>query len=224
MTAPDITSQLIGRERRPLALIDDFAPNPGQLRKAAMASVFGPAANHYPGIRAPLPPNYFPTQMSIIATVLRDHFGEARTACLIDASFSMVTTPVDTLSVAQRLPHADAFDPNRIALVHYLSLEDDGGTAFYRHRSTGFETINAARAPIYFGQVDAELRRALPPPGYIDDDTSLFERIEQVEARYNRALIYRSMNLHSGAIAPGAALSPDPAVGRLTVTAFFELQ
>ncbi|WP_260583889.1 DUF6445 family protein [Sphingopyxis sp. PET50] len=43
------------------------------------------------------------------------------------------------------------------------------------------------------------------------------------EARYNRALLYPSALLHSGAIGADAPLSPDPRVGRLTVTAFLSI-
>ena len=66
-----------------------------------------------------------------------------------------------------------------------------------------------------------ELRKGgAPEPAYIRDSTTLFERTTVVEPRYNRALIYRSALLHSGAIGPDAVLSADPAAGRLTVTAF----
>lgn len=58
------------------------------------------------------------------------------------------------------------------------------------------------------------------PANYIAGDTPYFERIALGQARYNRALLYPSFLLHSGAIAPDAVLSPDPALGRLTVTAF----
>ena len=69
-----------------------------------------------------------------------------------------------------------------------------------------------------------DLRSAAgPPPGYIAGDTALFEMTALAPARYNRALVYRSRLLHSGAIAPDAALSPDPATGRLTVTAFLSV-
>ena len=119
------------------------------------------------------------------------------------------------------MPHIDTVQPDRIALVHYLSLDDIAGTAFFRHRSTGFEMISEARCALYNARLDAELSAAgEPPTGYINGDTMLFERIAHVEARYNRAVIYRSALLHSGAIRPDMPLDPDPLTGRLTVTAF----
>lgn len=221
MIRPDISARLAGHERQPLAIIDGFAADPDMLRAAAAARRFTPAGAHYPGIRAPLPPEYFQAQHAILATVLRDVFDHRESMRVLDASFSIVTTPPPALSVQQRLPHVDAVEPGRIALVHYLSPEGGDGTAFYRHRATGFETIDEARAPAYFDRLAAELRDTGPPPtAYIAADTPLFERSALVEARYNRAVLYRSAMLHSGAIGPGAVLSPDPATGRLTITAF----
>ncbi len=219
MTGPGITARRIGHEQQAIAIIDGFAPDPQALRTAAQASRFGPASRHYPGLRAPLPPDYLPAVRPIIATVLREVFGLGR-ADLLDASFSIVTTPPEALSMQQRLPHVDAVAAGRIALVHYLAPEGGDGTAFFRHRATGFETIDEARAPAYFDRLNAELHSYSPAPAYIADSTPLFERTALVEARYNRALLYRSALLHSGAIAPGALLTGDPAKGRLTVTAF----
>lgn len=222
MSRPDISARLIGRERQPLVVIDHFAPDPDSLRAAAIASRFEPARRHYPGIRAALPDGYLAAQRAILAAVLSEVFGHHGRVRVLDASFSIVTAAPEALSTEQRLPHVDAVEPGRIALVHYLSPDDGDGTAFFRHRATGFETVDEARAPAYFDRLGVELRENPPGPAYIAGDTPLFERTALVEARCNRAVIYRSALLHSGAIGPGAALSPDPATGRLTVTAFLE--
>ena len=214
----------VGHEREPLATIDAFAQDPDTLRAAALDAPFAPAGQHYPGIRAPLPPGYLAAQLPLIAQLVTRHFGRCRRIHVVDASFSIVTRRPDELHVGQRLPHVDAYGRERIALVHYLSPRNADGTAFFRHRSTGFETIDATRAPGYFGRLDDELREAGEPIGYIATDTPLFERTALAEARYNRALLYRSYMLHSGAISPEAALPPDPASGRLTVTGFFAVE
>ncbi len=210
----------IGAEAQPLCILDDFAPDPEALREYAAAARFEAGRNHYPGVRAELPGDYLATRLPLIAETAARAFGGSGPVEVIDASFSIVCTSADALSVPQRLPHVDAFTPNRIALVHFLSADHDG-TAFFRHRSTGFETVTDERRDLYFRQLETELRYAGPPaPGYIAGDTPLFECIRAAEARFNRALLYRSSNLHSGAISPGAALPADPQGGRLTVTAF----
>ncbi|MEI5689062.1 DUF6445 family protein [Sphingomonas kyungheensis] len=86
------------------------------------------------------------------------------------------------------------------------------GTAFYKHRRTGFEWLDAARAPIYSGQRDAELRHhGRPPAGYLFGSARVFEQIAHIEAHYNRALLYRSASLHSEAIGPDVPNRRNPA-------------
>lgn len=217
------TLHRIGREQQPVVVIDDFAADPDALRDAAMATAFEPAPHHYPGIRADLPGDYLARQLPVMRAALEGMAGKAQLET-IDASFSIVTTPRAALSIAQRLPHCDAHDAGQIALVHYVSPGDRDGTGFFRHRSTGFESVDARRAAIYADQVDAELRHRGPPPAdYWTGDGALFERIFAVEPRYNRAIVYPSFILHSGLIGADASLSPDPATGRLTVTGFFSI-
>ncbi|MBJ7501976.1 MAG: hypothetical protein JHC57_19645 [Sphingopyxis sp.] len=214
----------IGTEAQPLAILDDFAPDPDALRRHAAASDFAPALHHYPGVRASLPVDYLETQLPVIAAVAAEVFGRTGPVTVVDASLSIVSTRADALTVAQRLPHIDAFTADRIALVHYLSPQGGDGTAFYRHRATGFEIVDEARRDLFFRHLDTEIRHGgPPPPGYIFGDTPLFERVHAAPARYNRALLYRSWNLHSGAISPTNPLSADPVEGRLTVTAFLSI-
>lgn len=221
MTLPEIVARRIGTEQQPIAVIDDFSPDPDVLRDFARLAPFESAREHYPGIRAALPGDYLADRQPLITTVLRGVFGCTTSARMLDASFSIVTRAPHELSLEQRLPHVDAVAPGRIAMVHYLSRGSTDGTAFFRHRATGFETIDVARAAIYYPHLDAELRNgAIPDPSYVADSTDLFERIHLVEARYNRAVLYRSAALHSGAIRDATALSADPATGRLTITAF----
>lgn len=219
-----IAVEAIGAEAQPIAIIDDFAPDPDALRRFAAAASFIPALNHYPGVRAALPAGYLAEQLPVIAAVAAESFGRTGPITVIDASFSIVSAPAGALTIPQRLPHVDAFTPDRIALVHYLSPDDSDGTAFFRHRATGFETIDEARRDLFFRHLDTEMRYGgPPPPGYVLGDTPLFECIRAETARYNRALLYRSANLHSGVISADAKLLADPAAGRLTVTAFLSI-
>ena len=221
MSRPALSAVRIGQEREPVIVLDDFAADAGSLRRAAREAGFGPAGEHYPGVRADLPPDYLDRQMPLIARALGRHLGKIHRLRVVDARFAMVTTPPDQLSLQQRLPHVDAHGGERIAMVHYLS-DHPHGTAFYRHRATGWETIGAERAPRYNAILTDELGRGdAPPAGYLTGDTALFERIHLAEPRMNRALLYRSHCLHSGDIPPAAELSADPEVGRLTVTGFF---
>jgi Family of unknown function (DUF6445) len=222
VTTPQVSARRIGNERQPVVTIDHFAPDPHSLRDFAIASQFEPAEHNYPGIRASLPKSYFADIGPALLPVLAEVFGCHQRLRILDASFSIVTDAPGALTVEQRIPHVDAYEPGRIALVHYLSLTDRDGTAFYQHRATGYETIDVARAPAYYETLANEFATAPPPAAYIIGDTAQFRCVARLEAAFNRALIYRSGILHSGAISPDAVLSSDPALGRLTVTAFFD--
>lgn len=224
MIRPDIRARRIGQEGHPIAVIDGFAADPDALRTQALARPFEPATDHYPGVRAAVPGEYIPTQAALIAHVLKAVFGATTPARVLDITYSIVTTPAPDLSLVQRLPHVDAMSPDRIALVHYLTPGATEGTAFFRHRATGFETIDPSRGPHYMTRLDAELRSGKhSPDSYIWGDTELFECMHTVEGRFNRAVIYRSNMLHSGAITAQTPLSADPAIGRLTITGFLAL-
>jgi len=219
---PNVTLHHIGHEQEPVVIIDDLVPDPAGSRAAAMIADFDAAGMHYPGIRAAVPPGYLAILRPILGKVFRDVFGVTEAVSILDIRFAIVTTPPDQLTLEQRLPHVDALEPGRLALVHFLGSAEEDGTAFYRHRSTGFETIDADRSTAYFAALNADLgRHGRPPPGYLNGDTALFERIAQFPGRPNRGLVYRGRLLHCGDIAAGRALPADPETGRLTVTGFF---
>ncbi len=117
----------------------------------------------------------------------------------------------------QSVPHFDGFDRTHIASVHYLCTEEFGGTSFYRHRSTGYETMDAQRIVEYAPRLKAEVMglntRSFT---YIRGDTALFERTASVEAKFNRAIYYRSNVLHSGDIPANISMPAQPRKGRLT--------
>ena len=210
----------LGREREPVAVIDDFAPDPMALRMAAAATPFEPAGQHYPGVRAPLPSSYLTSIRPLLSELFRDLFGVRERVSVIDMGFAIVTAAPHALTVEQRLPHVDAIDEGRLALVHYLG---EGADALDRDGAgTGFETIDAVRSAAYFAALNADLAREGPPPAaYLNDGNAMFDRIGGFAGRFNRALIYRGRLLHSGDIDAQTPLSSDPARGRLTITGFF---
>jgi hypothetical protein len=221
VSGPSVVARRVGREGEPIAIIDHFAPDPDALRRFAAERRYAPAGRHYPGIKAALPADYMRTQGPLIGKILREVFGVTGKVSILEADFSIVTAVPTHLSIEQRLPHVDALEPGRLALVHYLVPGGTDGTAFYRHRATGYETVDTTRSAAYLARLEHDLAGDAVPDSYITGDTALFEQIASVPGVYNRALLYRSRMLHSGAIRPDAALSDDPSTGRLTVTGFF---
>ena len=222
MIQPTVTVYQIGSEREPVAVIENFAPDPGAIRDDAATRVFGTGDNHYPGVKSPAPTCYLERQWAVLGPVFSEVFGIMGKVGVLDVSYALVTTEPATLGLEQRLPHVDALAPGRLALIHYLVPGGCDGTAFYRHRKTGFETVDHARSAAYYKSLNDDLRTQGPPPlAYLAENTPLFERIRRFDGQYNRALVYRSRVLHSGSIAADRKLSADPLTGRLTITGFF---
>ena len=224
MIQPEVRARRIGREGAPIAVIDGFSPDPEALRALSLERRFVPASDHYPGVRAAVRADYMTAHGGVLSAVLKEVFGATGPARVLDVAYGIVSTPPADLSLVQRLPHVDSMSPDRIALVHYLTPRRSEGTVFFRHRATGFESIDPARGEAYLAALDAEARAGrVPDEGYVSTDTDLFERIHAVEGVFNRVVVYRSNMLHSGAITADTPLSPDPARGRLTITGFLSL-
>jgi hypothetical protein len=137
------------------------------------------------------------------------------------ALWSVAATPPGQLSLAQRIPHIDGVTEGMIAIVHYLARDDFGGTSFYRHRSTGFETVDESRHRRYLDALKRDFAtHNEPPAAYIEGDTPLFERTAGYDAIFNRAIIYRSSLLHCADLPNGTVLPADPRTGRLTIASF----
>lgn len=218
-----LSLERIGREREPVLLVEGAMNRPEALVEYAanevrFEPVWGPSGG-YPGIRAPAPLDYVETMVRALDRGIRRAFGLERVKLArAECSFSLVTLPPERLAPLQRIPHVDTADPLQFALLHYLCEARHGGTAFYRHRATGFETLTPERQKAYEAARAAELDGS--PPAYIDGDSPHYERTAAFDAAFDRILVYRSRTFHSGCIAAGQPLSPEPRQGRLTANIF----
>jgi len=216
-------TDLIGAERSPVLVIDNFAAEPAALvDHAAALAPFPPARDtFYPGLRAPAPMPFVQAVHAYMEPALRAVFDLAGHEVLSGGwDFSLATWPPSTLRLRQRMPHIDSTHPGNLALLLYLSPVDQGGTGFYRHRSTGYETVSEARFDRYEAALKAEVARLGEPQGYICGDTPIFERIADYDAVFNRLLVYRSRNLHAASLAAGFPGNSNPRIGRLTLNLF----
>jgi hypothetical protein len=194
----------IGFERHPVMVIDGFMPEPEGLVAYAESGDSFCASPHdyYPGVRKPTPPQYAADLCATYAKLLREAFalGGTEPHALLSA-LSITTTLPGKLRPIQRLPHFDTSDPRQLAVVHYLCEPRHGGTSFYRHRKSGYETISQDRLRGYAELLKQQvMTEYTPPPGYMDGDNPLFERIASFDAQFNRALVYPGRLLHSGDI------------------------
>jgi hypothetical protein len=211
-----------GAEAQPVVVIDHFA-DAERFRDDAAFLSFAPMGPHYPGLRAVVAPAMLRDLLARLAPVVAEVFGGGDLE-VVDAFYSIVTTPPAALTPIQRLPHFDEVSPTRLALLHYLSPDESSGTAFYRHRSTGFESIDAVRLASYRAALDEDLRKyGIPDPRYIAGDTPVFEQVASYSGRFNRAILYRSNTLHCAQLPDDMTFDADPGTGRLTVNTFLNV-
>lgn len=214
----------LGREGAPLLVIDNFVAEPDRLVKKAVTAPFASGGRFYPGIRCKAPPSYEHFLTTRLQPLLAEHFGLAsRTLRLPMCHFSLVTTPAAQLEPMQRIPHVDSLSRDGFATVHYLFKANLGGTAFYRHRATGYESLDEVRGPEYFRVLESESAGPdRPETKYIDGDTAIFEQIASVAGVFNRMLVYRRNSLHSGSIDPAFQPDANPLTGRLSINSFID--
>ena len=218
MTA--LTVHRVGTERTPVLVVDRPGEADAALRAAALGAAYGEIGSpHFPGVRAEAPRAYAEQLARGLGPTLAQAMGWGDAQLTVEASYySIVTTPPENLTLFQRVPHTDGLDEARVAVMHYLS-DGDGGTAFFRHRATGYERVTRERHAAYDRQLRADLDAHGEPRGYRSGSDAVFEEIFRVEAKPGRLAVYTGSLLHSGVV-PEGPLSADPAAGRLTVNTF----
>lgn len=221
LAEPKVSVRRMGREGEPLVIIDGFSGSVAALLEQGRAAVYQAAGASYPGIRSWADPSYLDRRRTLMMQIMQQVFGFVRGVRLDASTFSLVTLAEHQLAPLQRIPHYDHAGGEVVAVMHYLMGPDSGGTAFYRHRRTGFETITPNREDAYNAALaQDELAYGMPPARYFHGDSDWFEKIDEVEAQPDRLVLYRGRQLHSGVIPDPASLSPDPRQGRLTINMF----
>lgn len=219
----EVTLHRFGHEREPVVQIDGFSGDVGGLLDAGRYADYASAGAFYPGLRAPANPAYLDRRRDIVAEVMRRVFGFRERMQVEAASYSLVTLREDALSPLQCVPHFDDTGPGVVAVMHYLLGPESGGTAFYRHRRTGFEAITPDRKARYDAGFTQDEREFGPPlRRYYYGDSDRYELIGEIAAAPDRLILYRGRLLHSGVIPDSSALSEHPAAGRLTINMFLQ--
>ncbi len=221
-----IEQRSIGAEGAPLLVVDQAVSDPDRLVRKAARGHFTPQGALFPGLRIRAPLSYEVFLEGLIRPLLAEHFGlppQGRFAFPM-CHYSLVTLPPEKLVFLQRVPHVDSVQQNGLATVHYLFRGDWGGTAFYRHRATGFEVVDEARREAYQQTLQDESRREdATDGGYINGDSALFERLDSVDGVYNRLVVYRRNSLHSGNIDSARVPPADVQAGRLSINSFIDV-
>jgi Family of unknown function (DUF6445) len=218
---PNVHIRNLGHEGEPLVVIDQFSGISDQLLQAGYTARYQHAGASYPGIRSWADPSYLDKRRDLMMQIMQHVFGFSKGVRLDASTYSLVTLDENTLSPLQRIPHYDHSSGEVIAIMHYLQGPETGGTAFYRHRRTGYEAITPERENQYnAGLAEDERTHGMPPKRYCYGDSAWFEMIDEVEAQPDRLIVYRGRQLHSGVIPDPASLSAEPQKGRLTINMF----
>lgn len=178
--------------------------------------------NLYPGMRAAVPGSFSAALRLWLTPLLRQNgvLANDRTLVRDDSFFSVVTTRPESLLPLQRIPHFDSTDPALLAAVIYLCDERFSGTAFYRHRRTGYERITDDTLANYRLALNSDMRmHGAPKKEYMNGDTALFEMIFSSESRFNSAIVYPGSVLHAARIDRQFSPPKNKNDWRLTLTA-----
>lgn len=217
----DAQTNYFSAEKHVLASVPNLLSDPNSVIEEAVLQKFAKITPQYPGVRAELSESAATALVSALSPMLSDVFDSPSGTWSILAWYSLVTSPPAKLLPIQRLPHVDGTDSNQIAMMLYLHTTDHGGTAFFRHKSTGLEALSENSFPRYRDALQKEVAQiGMPPARYVTDGAPLFEITHRVPGNFNEAVFYRGNILHSGVIDNDAPLSPDPTKGRLTINAF----
>ena len=230
MINENVTMQSLsfGNEKNKVIYCNDFLVNPLGLVDFASGAVFSHYAaasqrKGYPGVRTPMPADVADEFKQTISDIIKAEFNipaEAKVTALQNA-MCLMTVPEQELGPLQRIPHFDASNPRFFATLLYFCGEEHGGTGFYRHNSTGYESITPERCDPYLDVSYEELNRKNPERRYFSESDDFFTKIGFVPAQFNRLVIYPGCLLHSANILSEISLSADPKTGRLTANNFF---
>jgi len=212
----------IGVEKNPVYIVDDFYPDIDELLASADCGerFLNRPEDYYPGIKKPLVSQQYRQLLESYQSTLSEVFKlfDEPDFMVERCDYAISNTPPEKLLPIQSIPHFDTADKRQIAAVHYLCGPQHGGTSFYRHRATRFESVCPDSVNKYQGILGRQATTdGLPSPGYITGDTALFSRIRQIKAKFNRIIFYRSSVLHSGDITPAKVQASNIYESRLTI-------
>ena len=218
----------VGKEQTPVFILDNFLENLDDPLLADLeALTFDQAPTYYPGIRAKLPDQYILMVAQSLVPLLHKIYSIPvdYQVEFFDSYYSLVTKAPDELSIEQQVPHFDGTEEFRFALLHYLSPNAHGGTAFYRHNKTNSERIYETNVATFLGTVSDHFGQNTELRGeYIADTNSQFTKIGEIPFAQNRMAIYPGNLLHSGVIDPATDIDASPITGRLTANIFLNFR
>ena len=205
-----------------VTVADNVLLHPHRLAEIGLGHQFvEDKGNLSPGVRARVPAEFSRHFHAWLDRTLHGT-GVLEENCYIkdDASFfSIVSKSRANLLPLQRIPHYDSTDPRVFAAVIYLFERANSGTSFYRHRTTGYESIGVDNQDNYKIALNHNMKNHGPPAReYTNGSNDLFERTHSVDSVFNRIVIYSGNVLHAADIDGSLFNGNDNCRWRLTVS------
>ena len=217
------TVEKVGKEATKIIRVANFFAQPEAVLEAASRQSFMNVNSLFPGVRAPAEPELLDGICTSVAQMASTHLNRPDVQWQGQAWYSIVTQTPQKLLPLQRLPHFDGLDEEQVAVMIYLNHTEHGGTAFFRHKSSGFEHVTDRRFPDYRTQLESEVASSgMPDAHYVTSGEPYFEKIADFGAEFNSLILYPSTLLHSGVIDNEAPLPSDAKTGRFTLNGFFK--
>jgi hypothetical protein len=220
----EVEVRKIGNEETKIIIIDGFSRSPNDLIDYVITQ--GNLAcnkrenNFYPGVTCPSEASYTDTLYKVLKPIIKEVYKlPVAYPTRLESTYAMVTFDPSELNQDQRIPHYDSISTGQLAVLHYLCEPPFKGTAFYRHKETGYETITRHRKEHYWSFAEPKLKSSHYGDKYANNGNNEYEKIANVDVKFNRLIIYPSKLLHSSMINP-EHLSSDPLKGRLTLRTF----
>jgi hypothetical protein len=186
------TSLKITGAHTPVMVFDDFLDNPDEIRELALQQRYAQDKEGYPGIRSP---------REQCDGALKRFFERYIDKPILRLEFLFQFQPKEY--EAKSFIHGDLCD---WAAVLYLNKDCDGkpGTAFYRHKKTGLNTLPMG-AELMFAAIEQKVQpdNILEPLNGDRFDPDKWDTRLVIPIRYNRLVLYNAKLFHRNASAWG---------------------
>ena len=200
----------------PILFIDDVYEDVDEVRRQALAADYSIAAAYYPGLHAPLD-GHAPTRAVVdkLCGLLNAMGSVDYSPDGVRVDFSVITTPPEKLLAQQQHPH---IDPVPLFALVYLSPGIETSTCFYRNRELGIHKIVTADDNAKYQTFMSAHATERLQGDYDVSASPYWEKLHEIEGRYNRLVCYPGNVFHS--VMPGPVPTPFD-IGKARITQRF---